>query len=208
MRTFLQGIARARVPHLAVVGDERALLDVVGEVELKALSLVNASTNAVRLRENSRLAWNGIVAGRLSGARMVTPFDMRPSRPGARARSCRRHRRRGPRSPPRASWTRTMSAVIRRGANTPPMSAVVITTSDWAHWAARSSRCRGLVLLGQLLGVAAAGRGALLELDADVLRAHALDLLLHLRPHVGRQDVGAEPPGGGDRLQARPRRRR
>ena len=27
----------------------------------------------MRLRENSRLAWNGIVAGRLSGARMVTP---------------------------------------------------------------------------------------------------------------------------------------
>ena len=39
---------------------------------------------------------------------------------------------------------RTMSAVISLGANTPPMSAVVTTTSDWATWAARISRWRAL----------------------------------------------------------------
>jgi hypothetical protein len=37
---------------------------------------------------------------------------------------------------------RTISAVMSFGANTPPMSAVVTTTSDWAIWAARISRCR------------------------------------------------------------------
>ena len=38
----------------------------------------------------------------------------------------------------------TMSAVMSRGANTPPMSAVVTTTSDCATWAARISRWRAL----------------------------------------------------------------
>src|SRR5690606_25327454 len=37
----------------------------------KAFSLVNACTKAVRLREKSRLAWCGMLAGTLSGARIV-----------------------------------------------------------------------------------------------------------------------------------------
>src|SRR5205823_9518966 len=38
-RQFLQGLARARVLHLAVVRDQRALLDVVVEIELELLVL-------------------------------------------------------------------------------------------------------------------------------------------------------------------------
>ena len=39
-------------------------------------------------------------------------------------------------------------------------------------------------------------------LDEDRLGAERLDLLLGRRAHVGRADLRAEPPGGGDRLQA------
>ena len=97
----------------------------------------------MRLREKSRLACSGIVAGRLSGARMVTP-PTRTVSPGRESSQL------PPPSAARSTMTepgcmlRTMSAVMSLGANTPPMSAVVITTSDWAHCAASSSRCRAL----------------------------------------------------------------
>lgn len=79
---------------------------------------------------------------------------------------------------------RTVSAVSSFGANTPPMSAVVMTTSDWAHWSTSIWRCRAWSSGESSLGVAAAGGGAVLEVDADVLGADALDLLLDLGPHV------------------------
>ena len=63
---------------------------------------------------------------------------------------------------------------------------------------------RLLIFLRHLGGVAA---GALALdardiLDEDRLGAERLDLLLGRRAHVGRADLRAEPPGGGDRLQA------
>jgi hypothetical protein len=97
----------------------------------------------------------------------------------------------------------TVSALIKRGANTPPINAVVITTSDCAHSSAEQLALPGAILRRQFFGVAAAGRCAFLQLDADVLRANALDLFLDLGAHVGGHDVGADAPSGGDRLKSR-----
>ncbi len=61
-----------------------------------------------------------------------------------------------------------------------------------------------LVFRRHFLGIAAGGLGVLefLVLDGKEFRAEALDLLLGGRTHVGGGDDGAEPAGGGDRLQA------
>src|SRR6185436_13929592 len=58
------------------------------------------------------------------------------------------------------------------------------------------------IFFRELLGITAAGRGALAELDAHVLGADALDLFFDFRPDVGGDDVGAETTGGGDGLEA------
>src|SRR5690606_19868681 len=98
----------------------------------KAFSLVNACPKAARVREQSRLAWCGMLAGTLSGARIVTPPSTTVS-PGRDSSQL------PPPSAPRSTMTapgfmeRTVAASSSRGAKTPPMSAVVITTSDWAH---------------------------------------------------------------------------
>ena len=105
------------------------------------MSLVKACTKAVRLRENSRLAWSGIDGREVERRqdRDAAPATVSPGRDSSQL---------PPPSAARSTMTapgfidRTISAVMSLGANTPPISAVVITTSDCAHCAARSSRWR------------------------------------------------------------------
>ena len=63
---------------------------------------------------------------------------------------------------------------------------------------------RGLIFRRHLLGVAAGGLGLteLVVLDRDEFRAERFDLFLRRRPHIGRRDDRAVPPGGGDGLQS------
>src|SRR5687768_3430150 len=86
----------------------------------------------------------------------------------------------------------TISVVINFGAGFPGINAVVTMTSLAAV---------EVLVLG--FGVASLVFGILsLERQFDELGAHALDLLLHRRADVVGLDLGAEPPGGGDRLQS------
>ena len=62
----------------------------------------------------------------------------------------------------------------------------------------------GLILFRHLLGVTARGLRVLelFVLDGEEFGAERFNLLLGRGPHVGRGDDSAEPPRGGDRLQA------
>ena len=97
-----------------------------------------------------------------------------------------------------------MSALTSRGAGRPGISAVVMTMSCLAMCDGDQRRLLGLVGVRHFLGVAARGLGLLelLVLDGDEFGAERFDLLLGGGAHVGRGDDGAEPPRGGDRLQA------
>ena len=207
-RLLGERLAGPRVPDLALVGDERALLDVVVQVELEGAVL------GERLQEGGEVAREEQARVERHRGRQV---ERRHDRDAA-TRTVSPGRDSSQLPPPSAARStitapgfidRTMSAVTSLGANTPPMSAVVTTTSDWAHLRGEDLALARLVLLGQLLGVAAARRRrSRLSSMPDVLAADALDLLLHLGPDVGGDDVGAEPLGGGDGLQAGDRRRR
>ena len=101
----------------------------------------------------------------------------------------------------------TISSVTSTGAARPGISAVVMTMSAAATRLATSTFWRVEPALRHRPGVAADAFGGFLLLGGlvrhvDELGAERLDLLLDARPHVARLDHGAQPLGGGDRLQA------
>ena len=98
----------------------------------------------------------------------------------------------------------TIARVRSRGARPPGTSAVVITTSEAATCSAMTSCSRARSSSLDLAGVAALGLGFLLHfLGGHERGAEALHLLPCGRPNVERLDLGSEPAGRGDGLQAR-----
>ena len=96
-----------------------------------------------RLRAKSMLAWVGTVAGRFRGATIFTPFTttVSPSFDSVQL---------PPPSAPRSMITEpgfmlvTMASSSSFGAKTPPMRAVVMTTSTVAQCSASILACRAL----------------------------------------------------------------
>ncbi len=144
------------------------------------------------------------MAGRLSGAMIVTPFSVTVVSPARDSSTL-------PPSALAAMSTmieplfiaRTASAVTSSGGRRPGTWAVVMTTSMVAMWPFSSSCWAFCSSARQRAGIAALAGRVDGRLEDDEAGAERLGLLLRLLAHVVGLDDGAQAAGGADGLQPR-----